>query len=105
MKFTVDDLLAKLPLAANEKWKQGVWDLEPFRKGNVSLVFFAPSGTDYQTFHDQNEFYFIARGTGELVIEGETNAFEAGDVFFVPANVPHHFENFSNDFATWAVFF
>ena len=105
MKFTVEEMLATLPLAATEKWKQGVWDAEPFRKGNVSLVFFAPKGTDYQTFHDEDEFYFIVRGSGEIVIDVERTAFEAGDVFFVAAKVPHRFENFTEDFATWAVFF
>ncbi len=105
MKFSIDEFLAGLPLPANEKWKEGVWDIEPFKKGDVSLVFFAPRGRDCQTFHDEDEFYFIARGTGELIIDGVSKVFEAGDVFFVPAKVPHHFENFSDDFATWAVFF
>ena len=105
MKFTVDEFLVKLPITASEKWKQGVWDVEPFKKGNVSLVFFAPRGIDYQTFHDEDEFYFIARGTGDLIIDGERNLFEAGDVLFVVAKVPHHFENFTDDFATWAIFF
>src|SRR5436190_22309415 len=105
MKFTVGEFLDKLPLAANEKWKEGVWDVEPFEMDGVRLVFFAPKGNDYQTFHDEDEFYFIARGTGDLVIDGVPNAFEAGDVFFVPAKVPHHFEKFSEDLATWAIFF
>src|SRR5436190_3099959 len=105
MKFTVEEFVAKLPLPANEKWTEGVCDVEPFKKDGVSLVFFAPRGKDYQTFHDEDEFYFIVRGTGELTIDGKRNAFEAGDVFFVPANVPHNFEKFSDDFATWAVFF
>ena len=105
MKFTVDEFLAKLPLAADEKWKDGVWDIEPFEKDGVKLVFFAPRGKDYQTFHDEDEFYFITRGSGELIIDGVMSVFEAGDVFFVPAKVPHHFVNFSDDFATWAVFF
>ncbi len=105
MKFTIDEMLGKLPLAADEKWKEGVWDLEPFAKSGVRLVFFAPSGSDYQTFHDQDEFYFIARGSGRLVIADESFAFTDGDVFFVKANVPHHFEDFSDDFATWAIFF
>ena len=105
MKFTVEEFLPKLPLPADKKWKEGVWDIEPFRKGNVSLVFFAPSGTDYQTFHDEDEFYFIGRGRGELIIDGETFGCEVGDAFFVPAKLSHHFENFTNDFATWAIFF
>lgn len=105
MKFTIEELLAKLPLPADEKWKDGVYDIEPFAKAGVSLVFFAPRGTDYQTFHDRDEFYFIARGSGDLIINGGTFSFAAGDAFFVPANVSHRFENFTDDFAAWAIFF
>src|SRR5690606_10711025 len=105
MKFTVDDMLARLPLPATDKWKDGVWDLEPFEKRGVRLVFFAPRGVDYQTAHDVDEFYFIARGSGELLIGDERHACTAGDAFCVPAAVNHRFENFSDDFATWAIFF
>jgi mannose-6-phosphate isomerase-like protein (cupin superfamily) len=105
MKFTIDEMLSRLPLPANEKWKEGIWDVEPFEKSAVKLVFFAPRGKDYQTFHDEDEFYFIARGSGKLVIGEETFAFVAGDTFFVPARVLHHFDGFTDEFATWAVFF
>lgn len=105
MKFTIDEFLEKLPLPANEKWKDGVFDLEAFKKGNVQLIFFAPRGTDYQTFHDEDEFYFIARGSGKLIIENEKFECETGDAFFVPAKKEHHFEDFTGDFATWAIFF
>jgi mannose-6-phosphate isomerase-like protein (cupin superfamily) len=105
MKFTVDEILKKLPLAADEKWTEGVWDLEPFEKRGVTLVFFAPRGVDHQTFHEEDEFYFVARGSGELVIGDERHSFGSGDVFFVEAHRPHHFENFTDDFATWAIFF
>ena len=105
MKFTVDEMFAKLPLPATEKWTEGVWDLEPFEKSNVKLVFFAPRGIDHQTFRDEDEFYFIVRGMGELIIDRERFSFESGDVIFVPAKVPHRFENFSEEFATWAIFF
>ena len=105
MKFTVDEMLARLPLPATEKWKEGVWDIEPFEKAGVKLVFFAPRGTDHQTFHDEDEFYFIASGSGEIIIGDERSDFNAGDVFFVAAKVEHRFENFTDDFATWAIFF
>lgn len=98
-------MLAKLPLPANEKWKNGVWDIEPFEKNKVKIIFFAPKETDFQTFHEEDEFYFIARGSGELIIDGEKFECETGDAFFVAAKVEHHFENFSKDFATWAIFF
>lgn len=105
MKFTIEEFLAKLPLPATDKWKDGIWDVEPFEMNGVRLVFFAPRGTDYQTSHDEDEFYFIARGTGEIVIGGDRFGFVPGDVFFVGRTVPHRFEGFTDDFATWAIFF
>ncbi len=105
MKFTVEEFSAKLPLPADEKWKDGVRDIEVFRKKNVSLVFFAPRKTDYQTFHEEDEFYIIACGTGELIIGSENFPCKTGDTFFVPAKTEHHFENFSDDFAAWTIFF
>lgn len=105
MKFTIEEMLQKLPLPADEKWKEGIWDIETFEKNNVKLVFFAPKNKDYQTFHEEDEFYFIVRGSGKLVIEHETFECEIGDTFFVAAKIPHHFEDFTEDFATWAIFF
>ena len=105
MKFTAEEMVKRLPLPATDKWKDGVWDIEPFSEWGAKLVFFAPKGIDYQTSHDEDEFYFIARGSGKLVIGDETFDFAVGDAFYVEANVPHHFEEFSDDFATWAVFF
>ena len=105
MKFNIEEMLAKLPLPATDKWPEGIWDIEPFEKNGVKLVFFAPRNRDYQTFHEEDEFYFIARGSGELVIGEETFECSVGEAFFVPAKVEHHFRNFSVDFATWAIFF
>ncbi len=105
MKFTIDECFGMLPLPGTEKWKDGVWDVQPHESGEISLVFFAPDKTDHQTFHEENEYYFIARGSGELSIDGERFQAAVGDAFFVPAKIPHRFEDFTDDFATWAVFF
>jgi mannose-6-phosphate isomerase-like protein (cupin superfamily) len=105
VKFTIENFHSRLPLPADDKWKDGVWDVEPFEKDGVTLVFFAPRGIDYQTSHDKDEFYFVVRGSGELVLESERVACSAGDALFVEAFRLHHFENFTDDFATWAVFF
>ncbi len=43
-------------------------------------------------------------GTGWFVAGNERMRFGPGDVFFMPAGAPHHFENFTDDFATWAIF-
>lgn len=105
MKFELKEYLSKLPLPPTEKWKEGVWDIETFKKGNVSKILYAPKGKDYQTFHEEDEFYFIVSGEAELIIEEERFSCTAGDSFFVPAKTHHHFENFTEDFVTWAVFF
>ena len=105
MKFNPETFLAKLPLPADEQWKNGVAFTTAFRRGQVSLEFFAPRGTDFQTFHEEDEFYFIEKGTGTLFIEAERFECAAGDALFVPAKARHRFEDFSEDFATWAVFF
>ncbi len=105
MKFTPETFLAKLPLPADDKWLNGVSFTTAFRRGQVSLEFFAPRVKDYQTFHEEDEFYFIVSGKGTLLIETERFECAAGDAFFVPAKAEHRFENFSEDFATWAIFF
>jgi mannose-6-phosphate isomerase-like protein (cupin superfamily) len=55
--------------------------------------------------HAQDELYFIHRGKGEIVIDGQRGDATAGSAFFVAAGVPHRFENFSQDFVTWVVFY
>jgi mannose-6-phosphate isomerase-like protein (cupin superfamily) len=105
MKFTPEEFLEKLPLPADEKWREGVWFTSAFAKGDFELEFFAPRGTDYQTPHEKDEIYVVVRGKGEFVKENERTNFTAGDVLFVEAGVAHRFENFSEDFATWVIFF
>jgi mannose-6-phosphate isomerase-like protein (cupin superfamily) len=105
MKFTVEEMLTKVPLPATEKWPGGVWDVELFQRAGVKLIFFSPKGVDHQTTHEEDEFYFIVRGSGQIVIDGEIHSFSAGDVFFVEKHVTHRFEKFTDDFATWAIFF
>jgi quercetin dioxygenase-like cupin family protein len=46
----------------------------------------------------------VMSGVAELIIEGVVNPCKTGDVLFVPANKNHRFENFSEDFITWAIF-
>jgi mannose-6-phosphate isomerase-like protein (cupin superfamily) len=105
MKFTTGEFSAKLPLPADEKWKDGVWFTNVFAKGDFKLEFFAPRGSDYQTPHERDEFYIIVSGTADLIMENQTINCEIGDAVLVRAGDLHHFENISDDFATWVIFF
>lgn len=105
MKFTAEEFLAKLPFPANDKWKEGVWFANAFTKGEFELEFFAPCGTDYQTPHEKDEFYIIVSGCGELIKQNEIIKCSVGDALFVAAGEAHYFENFTEDFAAWVIFF
>ena len=105
MKYGFDEFLARLPLPADEKWTEGVPFTGAFSKGEFELEFFAPRGLDHQTPHEKDEFYIVVSGTAVLLIEGENFTCAVGDVLFVTAKIEHHFENISEDFATWVIFF
>jgi mannose-6-phosphate isomerase-like protein (cupin superfamily) len=105
MKFSVEEMRARLPLPANEKWQDGVWFVRAFTKGEFELEFFAPRGPDYQTPHDRDEFYIIVAGAADLIKENEIINCRTGDAVLVEAGEKHNFENISEDFATWVIFF
>ncbi len=105
MKYTPDEFLAKLPFPANEKWQDGVWFTSVFAKGDFELEFFAPRGTDFQTPHEKDEFYIIVSGTADLIKENEIIKCTIGDAIFVAKGEQHNFQNMSDDFATWVIFF
>ena len=75
------------------------------KHGTMSVEYFAPLKIDTQNPHQQDELYIIARGHGQLNRNGESIECKAGDILFVPAKMDHRFENFSDDFATWVIFY
>lgn len=76
----------------------------PLTHGTMRVGVYAPRGKDTQTPHTQDELYIVISGTGDFVKGNERTAFQPNDILFVEANVPHRFENFSDDFSTWVVF-
>jgi mannose-6-phosphate isomerase-like protein (cupin superfamily) len=76
-----------------------------FDRGTLSLELYAPQGRDDQKPHTQDELYVVVAGHGEFVNGAERHPFQAGDVIFVPAGVEHRFEQFSDDFQTWVIFY
>ena len=98
-KATIEEGLARLPGSGGER------SVEVFGHGTLSVKVYAPRGRDAQTPHTRDEAYVVARGTGEFV-SGDTRVpFGPGDFLFAAAGVPHRFENFSDDFAVWVLFY
>lgn len=75
------------------------------RHGMMTIRYYAPKGTDPQTPHEQDEVYVIASGTGSFINGEERVRYGPGDVLFAPAGQVHRFENFSDNFTTWVIFY
>ena len=76
-----------------------------FEHGTLQVKMYRPAKTDMQEPHDRDEAYFVASGSGWFVNGPERHPFNSGDMLFVPAAVIHHFEDFTDDFYTWVVFY
>ncbi len=105
MKASLAQALARLPAAPTSMYPQGTPFVTMMAGGTMSVEVYAPKGEDLQQPHTQDELYFIQRGVGELVINDQRFDAAAGDAFFVAAGALHRFENFSDDFVTWVVFY
>ena len=76
-----------------------------FQHGSLEIEVYKPVGRDLQVAHARDEVYVVISGHGEFVCAGRRQEFIAGEVLFAPARVEHHFENFSDDFSTWVLFY
>ena len=73
--------------------------------GSMELGFYTPDTIDPQTPHTQDEIYIIQSGSGFFVCGDDRTPFEPGEALFVRAGVEHRFEDFTDDFAAWVVFY
>ena len=105
MKVSIKTALARLPGPPTARYPEGAPFATVMAGSTMSVEVFAPKGKDRQTPHTQDELYFVQAGTGDIVINGQRFDATAGDAFFVAAQVEHRFENFSEDFLTWVVFY
>src|SRR5215472_7076043 len=95
--FNVAETQAKIPSAEHA--------VTAFRRGPLDVALSIPVHLRRQTPHAQDEIYFIIRGRGLLIHDGKRDPFEPGDLLFVAAGVKHQFEDLSEDFAVWRVFY
>ncbi|MEM9920368.1 MAG: DinB family protein [Bacteroidota bacterium] len=79
--------------------------LELMRHGSMTVELYHPVGKDYQQPHSKDELYVIANGTSWFFHEGSRRKVGTGDVLFVPAGDVHRFEDFTEDFQTWVIFY
>jgi mannose-6-phosphate isomerase-like protein (cupin superfamily) len=76
-----------------------------FQHGTLLVKYYAPRGEDQQTPHTRDEVYVVARGRGMFFDGTSRRPFAPGDLLFAAAGVSHRFEQFSNDFGVWVIFY
>ena len=99
MKISVSEALSALRVT------EGKTFLELFRQGRTSVEIYQPVGHDPQQPHEQDEIYVVISGQGLFQDGADRYPFGPGDLIFVPAGREHRFEEFTEDFKTWVIFF
>lgn len=76
-----------------------------FEHGSLTVKVYAPRGTDPQKPHSRDEVYVVISGSGTFVHGERRDPFKPGDFLFAAAGVVHRFEEFTDDFAVWVLFY
>ena len=76
-----------------------------FTHGSLEVEVYRPVDRDLQVPHARDEVYVVIAGRGTFVCDGERTPFGPGSLLFVPAGIEHRFEDFTDDFSTWVLFY
>lgn len=98
MRITTEDAL-------NALQKQESPFKKLFTHGTLEVEIYKPEKIDLQQPHTRDEVYVVISGTGEFQNGDVRTDIGPGDFLFVPAGREHRFENFTDDFATWVLFY
>ena len=85
-------------------WKPGR-SAEAFVDGDLEVRFTPRPSMGPQVPHQRDELYIVAAGTGCYRVDHRVTAVGPGDLLFAAAHSAHGFEDFSDDFAIWIVFY
>jgi mannose-6-phosphate isomerase-like protein (cupin superfamily) len=96
---TAAEVLARLPGPGGERFASAL------ERGTLTIELYAPRGDDPQRPHTRDEIYVVVRGRAQFVCDRSRRAVGVGDVLYVPAHVPHRFEDFGDDLLVWGIFF
>ncbi len=98
-RLTIDNALAKLTQARGSEF------ITLYLHGSLQIEVYKPNRVDRQQPHSRDEVYVVISGSGYFLLGTDRQPFAAGEVLVVPAGVVHRFEDFTDDFATWVLFY
>jgi mannose-6-phosphate isomerase-like protein (cupin superfamily) len=78
---------------------------ELFVDGDLEVRFAARPTNGPQVPHLRDELYFVAAGTGRYRVEDSVTEVGPGDLLFCAAHTAHGFEDISEDFSVWVLFY
>lgn len=78
---------------------------EVFVDGDLEVRFAVHPTNGPQVPHLRDELYIVAAGTGRYRVEDRVTAVGPGDLLFAAAHVAHGFEDITEDFAVWVIFY
>jgi mannose-6-phosphate isomerase-like protein (cupin superfamily) len=97
--LSLAEALRSIPGPEGEPWA------EVFHHGSLAVEVFSPKGRDTQQPHSRDEVYVVASGSGTFVHGDHRDPVHAGHFLFAAAGVEHRFEDFSDDFVVWVLFY
>lgn len=99
MRISFSEAIKTVPQPDGKRWAP------LFQHGTLEIEIYAPRGTDPQQPHKKDEVYVVAQGSGDFIRGQERTKFTVGDLLFVQAGETHRFENFTDDFYCWVIFY
>lgn len=102
--LSINDALRQLEQAAPAR------SILLFAHGTLEVKFYVPRGAngekiDPQQPHTRDEIYVVAQGSGAFFNGSDRRPCQSGDLIFAPAGNEHRFEDFTDDFTVWVIFF
>jgi mannose-6-phosphate isomerase-like protein (cupin superfamily) len=85
-------------LASDERYS------EVIRHGRLSVGIYAPHESDEEETYPDDKIYVVLNGSGFFTVDGDRQPFGPGDLLFAQSQSTHQFEDFTPDFAVWAIF-
>lgn len=93
-----------LAAARGLDWEPGR-SAEVFVDGALEVRFTGRPTNGPQTPHARDELYIVASGSGLYRVEDKVTKVGPGDLCFAAAHAVHGFEDFSDDFCLWILFY
>jgi mannose-6-phosphate isomerase-like protein (cupin superfamily) len=78
---------------------------EIFRDNDLEIRFAAKLPDGLHAPHPRDEVYIVAAGTASYRFEDRVVPVAPGDLLFAAAHIPHSFEQMSDDFCLWVIFY